>query len=141
MRTLLIDSKEYKFEFSFEAVENKELITRMFNVLTGAYIIKASESNEKFAVIDGVASMIADIPQICKVAFYAGLLEHNTVSEEEAKNLMKSYMKESNKNFSTLFEDLKTYMEEDGFFDLSGLSEMIQKMSETEEPKKTTKKK
>lgn len=142
MRTFLIDGTEYKFEFSFEAVEHKELITRMFNILTGAYVVKAGQVDAKFAVLDGVAEMVADIPSICNVAFYAGLLEHNPVDEKTAKNLLHTYMKDQKKSFAKVFEDFKTYMEEDGFFDLSGLTEMIQKMSAAEEvAKKNNKKK
>ena len=72
--------------------------------------------------------MVADIPRICRIAFYAGLLENHDVSMDEAKDIMKQYMKENKISFYRLFEDLKKWMEDDGFFDLSGLNEMIQQM-------------
>ena len=37
-------------------------------------------------------------------------------------------MIENKISFYRLFEDLKKWMEDDGFFDLSGLNEMIQQM-------------
>jgi len=90
------------------------------------------------AMIDGASEMVADVPRICRIAFYAGLLEHNPVSEIEAKELMKQYMKENKLSFNKLFEDLKQFMEDDGFFDLSGLTDMIQKMNAAAEEKMWT---
>lgn len=135
MNTIKIGEKEYVLEFTFEAVEHKNLVQSMFNIMSGAYIVK-TEENGVTAMIDGVSAMVADIPHICKIAFYAGLLEHNPVSEEEAKTLMKEYMKENKLSYSKLFEDLKGYMEDDGFFDLSGLNDMLQTMQESAEQTK-----
>ena len=39
-------------------------------------------------------------------------------------------MKENNFSYKRLFDDIKKCMEEDGFFDLSGLTEMMQEMNE-----------
>ena len=61
------------------------------------------------------------------------MIENNPVGEDEAKELMKQYMKENKLSFYRLFEDLKKYMEEDGFFDLSGLTETLEKMSDAAE--------
>lgn len=134
MRTIKIGDKEYVIEYTFEAAEHKNTVQKMFNVLTGAYALKSSvgaenEQDAAAGMIDGVSGMVADIPHIVKTAFYSGLLEHNPVSEEESKNLMKQYMKENKISYHKLFEDIKTYMEEDGFFDLSGLKEMVEKMN------------
>lgn len=141
MKTIKIGEKEYQMEFTFEAAECKGLVQSMFELLSGAYFAKkglASEGNKAAtaaAMIDGTSEMVADVPHICRIAFYAGLLEHNPVSEGEAKELMKQYMKENKLSFNKLFEDLKQYMEDDGFFDLSGLTDMIQKMNAAAEEK------
>ena len=81
--------------------------------------------------------MIAELPHICVTAFYAGLLENNPVSQEEAKTLMKAYMKENKLSFKMLYEELRQCMEDDGFFDLSGLREMSESMNEEMEEKIT----
>lgn len=143
MKTITIENKDYQLEYTFEAAECRDLIQKMFYVLSGAYILKhtkVSESGEDMdkestvvAMVDGASEMVAEIPHICSIAFYAGLLEHNQVSEDEAKKLMKAYMKENKLSFNALYEKLKSYMEEDGFFELSGLTEMLQKMSESKE--------
>lgn len=143
MKTIKIGDKEYTLEFTFEAAECKGLVQSMFNVLSGAYILRnvggavggtlSKEEEDEAAfrcMVDGSSEMVADIPHICKTGFYAGLLENNEVSEGEAKELMKQYMKENKISFHGMYELLKQCMEDDGFFDLSGLTEMIQKMGE-----------
>ena len=143
MKTIKIGDKEYTLEFTFEAAECRGLVQSMFNILSGAYILrnaggavggdlsKEEENATAFrCMVDGSSEMVADIPHICRVGFYAGLLENNEVSEDEAKELMKQYMKENKISFHGMYELLKQCMEDDGFFDLSGLTEMIQKMGE-----------
>ena len=148
MKTLTIGGNEYKLEYTFKASEHKDTVQKMFKVLSGAYLMRKGvvidETDEEKAreaminaMIDGSAEMVADVPHIVKSAFYAGLLEHNPKSEEEAYSLMKEYMKENKISFRKLFEDIKECMEDDGFFDLSGLTEMLQEMNGT--PKKTKK--
>ena len=148
MKTLKIGEKDYTLEYSFMAAEHNETVQKMFNVVSGAYLIKraniAEENKEDiaFAMIEGTGEMVADIPHIVKTAFYSGLLENHKVSQEEAYALMKQYMKENKISFRKLFDDIKECMEEDGFFDLSGLTEMMEEMNksvETQTKKRTPK--
>ena len=142
MKILNIGGKEYKLEFSFEAAEYKDIVQKMFNIVSGAYVVKSSagaedEMSATAGMINGVSEMVADIPSIVKTAVYAGLLEHHNVTEDGAKQLMRQYLKENKCSYNKLFEDIKVCMEEDGFFDLSGISEMIQKMNEIQEEAQT----
>ena len=128
MKSITVDGKEYKLEFSFEAAEYKEFVKEMFDVISGAILVKNANDIENPThedMIDGSASMIAEIPHICIEGFYAGLLEHNPVPQGEAKTLMKSYMKENNLSFMKLYKELKQCMEDDSFFELSGLADML----------------
>ena len=139
MRILTIGEKEYTLEYSFMAAEHKQTVQKMFEVVSGAYLIKRvnlAEENEKAskedianAMIGGTGEMVSDIPHIVKTAFYSGLLENHDLSEEEAYALMKQYMKENKISFKKLFDDIKECMEIDGFFDLSGLTEMLEEMN------------
>lgn len=131
MKTIKISGKEYTLEFSFEAAECKNVVQEMFNIMSGSYFIRngLQKKNAAAAMIDGTVEMVADMPAIARNAFYAGLLEHNPVSEDEAKTLMKQYMRENSLSFAKLYEELKQCMEEDGFFDLSGIMDMIQEMN------------
>ena len=80
-------------------------------------------------MLDGVAEMISDMPHICRTAFYAGLLEHHRVPENEAAQLMRQYMKEQNLTYMQLYEEIRKCMEDDGFFALSGLTGMLERMN------------
>ena len=113
MLNLKIGEKDYTLEYSFMAAEHNETVQKMFNVVSGAYLIKRAnvteESKEDIAgaMIEGTAEMVADIPHIVKTAFYSGLLENHDVSQEDAYKLMKQYMKENKISFKKLFDDIK----------------------------------
>lgn len=148
MLNLKIGEKDYTLEYSFMAAEHNETVQKMFNVVSGAYLIRKAnitgENKEDIAnaMLEGTGEMVADIPHIVKTAFYSGLLENHNVSQEDAYNLMKQYMKENKISFKKLFDDIKTCMEDDGFFDLSGLAEMMEEMNqnvEAQTKKKTPK--
>lgn len=149
MKTISIKDKEYTLEYSFMAAEHKDTVQKMFNIVSGAYIVKQAQkvgndvTSVASAMIDGTSEMVADIPNIVKTCFYSGLLENHKVTEEESYELMKSYMKENKINFKKLFEDIKACMEDDDFFELSGLMDMIREMNasaETQIQSKTKKK-
>lgn len=43
MKTITVNSNEYKLEFSFEAAEYKDIVQKMFKVLSGAYVVEESK--------------------------------------------------------------------------------------------------
>lgn len=152
MKTITVNGTDYKLEYSFEAAEHKDTVQKMFNVVSGAYMLRkagmiedgdGSGDSVANAMLDGTGEMVADIPHIVKTCFYSGLLENHGVSEEEAYDIMKTYMKENKISFKKLFDDIKECMEDDGFFDLSGLTDMLKEMQENfeeeENPKKEAK--
>jgi hypothetical protein len=145
MLEIKVNDKEYKLEYTFRAAEDKSTVQNMFNVLSGSYLIKQvnnakTENDVAMAMINGTSERVADIPSIVKNAFYSGLLEnHEEITKEEAYEIMKAYMKENKINFRKLFDDIKTCMEDDGFFELSGLIAMLETMNQTEEKKKAPK--
>lgn len=149
MKTIQIGNEQYKLKFGFDAAENKDVVQRMFNALSMSYIGKRLDldgNNSKVevaaAMIDGTADLVSDMPLICRDAFYAGLLEHHKgITVDESKELMKQYMTENKLSFKGLYEEIKEMMEDDGFFDLTGLTEMVEEMNQTEEkPKRQVKK-
>ena len=79
--------------------------------------------------------MVAEIPQICSIAFYAGLLEKNPASFEDARSMRRTYLEENELSYAGLYKQIKAWMEEDGFFKLSGLTEMLEEMSQNAEEK------
>ena len=144
MKTIQIGNEQYKLKFGFDAAENKDVVQRMFNALSMSYIGKRLDldgNNSKVevaaAMIDGTADLVSDMPFICRDAFYAGLLEyHKGITVDESKELMKQYMTENKLSFKGLYEEIKEMMEDDGFFDLTGLTEMVAEMNQTEEKTK-----
>lgn len=151
MKILTIGGKDYKIEFSFEAAEHKNCVDKAFKVVSGSYMARRGnfEKDDKQAmmemVIDGTADMVSDLPSVVPSFFYAGLLEHNPVSDEkEAKELFKKFVKENpdddRASFYGMFDFLKQCMEEDGFFKLTGLDKLVEKMNQEVETKSKSEK-
>lgn len=147
MKTITVNGNEYTLEFTFAAAEHKDLVNRMFKIMTMSYVAEDMKDLDGDVTVknmlDGAARQVADTPETCKIAFLAGLLEHNPKTEEEAVAIMRGYMKENKISYAKLFKEIKEWMEEDGFFDLSGLNDMIAEMypetQETVEEKKPKK--
>ena len=128
MKTITVDGKEYKLEFGFDAVEVGDLVQKMFEVKSGLYVARSAQDGNNIAVamLDGTSEMLATIPKICVLAIYAGCLEHNPVSMDEAKSLLKKYMKQEKKSCTDVYNEvLMPCMEDDGFFVMSGIEKMI----------------
>lgn len=146
MKTITIGGKDYKIEFSFEAAEHKNCVDKAFKVVSGSYMVRRGNFSEDDKqgmmemVIDGTADMVSDMPAVVPSFFYAGLLEHNPVSDEaEAKGLFKQFIKENpdddRASYYGMFDFLKQCMEEDGFFKLTGLDKLVEKMNQEAEAK------
>ncbi|WP_124067506.1 hypothetical protein [Clostridium sp. E02] len=146
MKILTIGGKDYKIEYSFEAAEYKECVDKAFKVVSGSYMIRNGNYNkdDKKAMmemlIDGTSDMVSDLPAVVPSFLYAGLLENNPVADEQdAKVLFKQFIKENpdddRASFYGMFEFLKQRMEEDGFFKLTGLDKLVEKMNQEVEPK------
>ena len=137
MKRITIDGKEYTFEFSIEAsmyADCTETITELFMHLGTA------EDNKD---VKGILSTIANIPKTTMTLFYAGLLEHHgdTISGmSAAKELLKQYLTEQKENgngdFYSVMNEMITCMDDDGFFDLTGLSKMMKQAAQTEKSPK-----
>lgn len=121
MKTITVKGNEYKLEFGFDAAEHKNTVQKMFKVKSGAYMVEEGISVDgtptASGIINGTASMVGDIPGIVKSAFYAGLLEHHDMPEEDAHELLKDYMRENKLTFRDVFMELTECME------ISGISE------------------
>lgn len=128
MKTLNIGDKEYVLEFSFQAAKHKQLINKMFKMLSGSYLGRSgltgaedeTKADRASALIDGVADMYAEMPDTVITAFYAGLMENNAVmNEAEAGKLLKQYFKDSHDESATfpgMFDLIKECMQDEWFF-------------------------
>lgn len=132
MKIINVEGKEYTLRWGIRASMHKNLVNRMFKILTGAYVAGNIENDNNRTlglVLDGTADMVADIPETVLIAFHAGLQQYHPMDNTESYELLEKYMEETKVDFFTLFEEVKQAMEDDGFFDQSGLTKMIEKMT------------
>lgn len=154
MMNINVNGKEYKVEFSFGAAECKEIVQKMFEYITSSCLstISAetakSESEAAKLAFDALAEAVSKVSEICVTAIYAGCIDNNPVTMDEAKELTRAYVTEKRKTdksygYRTLFEEIRKVMEDDGFFELSGITAMLEEMADnveeaTQEQKKPT---
>lgn len=130
---LKIGSKTYKLEYNIEASMCEECIEK-----TTGFLLSVSNAEGKSA-IKNLVSTLSDLPGTVLSLFYAGLLEHHgedgdgtVMSKADAKNLLKTYMKENadneNGNYHYLIGVFIEQMENDGFFKLIGLESIMKNM-------------
>ena len=137
MKTITVDNKEYKLKFGFESVEVGDLVQKMFEIKSGTYAVRSMQAGNELvvAMLDSSSQMLATIPKICALAFYAGMLANNPVSEDEAKTLLKKYMEKEKLSFTDVYNDVVyPCMEDDGFFLMSGIDKMIETMDRSLNP-------
>lgn len=125
MFTISDNEREYKVVFDFDAAEEKTIVQRMFDYVTGAYMFESNNA------LQGTGAMVADVPQTCIDAIYAGCLSENPVTPAQAKVLARKWISDhEGASYRTLFEEIKKSMEDDGFFTLSGLEQATKEMVE-----------
>ena len=130
---LKIGEKDYKLEYTFEAVLYEKCIEKivdLFGSIAVAEVAEEDKANE--SVTKDALKQMVGFPRTVITLFYAGLLENNPVeTEEEAKTLLKQYFKENPDadagNFYGMMSAILEQMEEDGFFKQIGLMDGPQK--------------
>lgn len=143
MKKLTINNKEYTLEFTIEASLYNDCTKSVMDMfIKGGMAQGAAESNDVDNAVDTLIGTIANLPQTALTLFYAALLEHHSDSVQsrdgDAKKLLATYLKENNKSFRDVFEEMTELMAEDNFFDLIGLTQIASEVSK-ETDKKTRK--
>lgn len=126
---LKIGGKNYKLEYTFEAVLYEkciEKVVELFGSIAAANEVANGKGDDGAA--KNALKQMAGIPRTTITLFYAGLLENNPVeTENDAKALLKQYFKENpdaeNGNFYGMMTAIMGQMDEDGFFKQIGLAE------------------
>lgn len=130
MKKVKINNKEYTFKFSIEASLYNECTEATMGMLIGM----GDAYNDDNAVDKAkkVISSISNIPQTALTMFYAGLLEYHGAEGDgsimdmsDAKKVLADYLREYNKNFYDVMNDMVECMGNDNFFDLIGVSNII----------------
>lgn len=146
MRRLTIGGKEYTFRFSIEASLYNECTEAMMNMFLSFGEAQGAAESAVETVNDNIASAkaqvmsalrkaftsISNVPQTALTLFYAGLLEEHSDSvrsKNDAKKLLAQFINEvedeKNKNFYYVVNLMLDIMGEDHFFDLTGLSKLL----------------
>lgn len=149
-KIIRIGGNDYKMEFTIEASLYQDFVEKLskyvldFSTLMAEYDINGkSIKNEKDLVkmsSEAVKSMFltqtTQTPYLAMVGFYAGLMEHQKMSQEQAKELYKQYLTEYNKKPAEVLAEIMEKVQEDNFFQMIGLD--IQKMKLPTQTKKTS---
>ena len=155
MRRLTINGKEYTFRFSIEASLYNECTEATMNMILSfgeaqgeveSVDIKADDAKEQFvSAMRKTFSSVANIPQTALTLFYAGLMEEHgmtgdqtVLSIADAKKVLCDYLRETDGNFYEVMNLMLEIMGEDHFFELTGLSKVLNAAGEN--VKKPTKK-
>lgn len=143
-KTLTINGTDYKLEYSIEASLYRDCIDKVSGMLFNVVAGQASKEMQP------IISAMSDIPTTAITVFYAGLLEHHGVDGDNsvpnigaAKKLAVSILRDNDndvKNWYDLLVICMDQMGEDGFFDLVGLSEILNTEESPVPKKKATRK-
>lgn len=140
MKSIKINGNIYKIEYSIEASLYEECSECVMDFFVKMGMADgAAEIGDNEGAVNNIVKTITGIPVKTLTLFYAGLLEHHSDtirSKDEAKTLLKDYLKESGKSFVDVFKELTDIVNEDNFFEMIGLNQMFQTESNTEPKKK-----
>lgn len=154
-KIIKIGGKDYKFEYTIEASLYQDFVKRLteftmsFGGLMAKYDITGKNIKTENDLIDTSVEAMTDImvksttqiPKLAIEGFYAGLIEHEKLSNQEAFDLYKQYLQEYRKKPSDVLREIMDKVQEDNFFDLIGLDlKKIAKTSPKAKEKKPTKK-
>lgn len=128
-KVINIGGEDYKLEFTIEASLYNDCIERVVSLMYG---IDEGGANQNFRQ---VLSELSDVPNTAMSCFYAGLLEHHgktgdgsVPNIQTAKRLATELIRDENsevKNWYDLLTLCIDQMGEDGFFDLIGLTALL----------------
>ena len=124
MKKLTIENEEYTLEYTIGAAYNTEMVEKTILMQTGAYLMD-DVNKGSLGLAYGSAKALSEIPKLCSLYFNAGLQEHHKLKAADSDRLMFMYMKENNLNFTALYKELQEVLNEDGFFEIIGLTEML----------------
>jgi len=147
-KIIAINGAEYKLEYTIEASLYADCISSLTDMITDIGIAEAKSDIKK------MLGITANIPQIALNIFYAGLMQaHGThpdgdgrvPDKETAKKLLAAYIRDESEDSPNNFYDVVNLciaqMDEDGFFNLIGLTQMADQIGNAQTETKPTKRK
>lgn len=135
MKEIIVNNKTYKLEFSIEASLCDECVEKVIDLIAGF-------GNAENSSIADISKTISNLPKQTLTMFYASLLENHgneIKSTDDAKTILKTYIKDNNSSFYDVLTMLIECMSDDGFFKQIGLEQMTE-ASQTIQPQDHKKK-
>lgn len=142
-KTLTIGGNDYKLEYTIEASLYADCVKGTAELFSSLAL--ASDEKDISKIIAGVSN----IPQTALTVFYAGLMEHHGDHPDgdgkvpniaAAKRLLASYLREHSGdetgNFYGVLELCIEQMEEDDFFNLTGIGTFLDEVFKSSKTKK-----
>ena len=133
MKSIKIGNENYTIEYNFEAAMESDVVQMEFDILTGASLAKETEmadGKELNAMLNATSKIVGSIPTFVSKAFYAGLKSHHeNIDKSDSDKLLKAYMKQEKLSFFGVNEQIQKCMQDDGFFEISGLMETIEDLT------------
>ena len=139
MKKITINNKEYTLEFTIEASLYDDCTKSVMDMfIKGGMAQGAAEENNIDSAVDTLIDTLANLPQKTLTLFYAALLENHSdsvQSKNDAKRILATYLRESNKSYRDVLEELMELMSDDNFFGLIGLTQIADEVSKEAEKK------
>lgn len=135
MKAININGKEYKLEYSIEASLYDECIEKVIDLV--------SRFGESTDGLDNFVKTISNVPKTVLTMFYAGLMENHSdevKSIDDAKTLIKIYLKENDTTFFDTLTVILECMNDDGFFKQIGLEQIATQTKTPQDHKRKLKK-
>lgn len=147
MRRITINGKEYTIEFSIAASLYNEGTEEILNgFVEGGLIESETKDGQVDNALKRVVSTMANVPHKAITLFYTGLIEHHGAdgdrtiqSQNDAKNLIADYIKESGKSFYDVLTEMIEVIEEDHFFEMIGLDKVMENLDEPKKSRRSSK--
>lgn len=116
-----INGREYAFEYTIEASMYEDFVDRVTTWCKDMMLINENKMTPAEKGGAFMKTQVTQVPKLALIGFYAGLMEHEHVSYEEAKELYKTYLREYNKTPLQVILEFMEMAGEDNFFTLIGL--------------------
>lgn len=151
-KIIKIGGTDYKFEYTIEASLYNDFVEKLsnyvldFSTLVAKNDIKGKTIKTQDELIDVSTNAVKEmfiaqttqVPYLTMIGFYAGLMEHQKITQEEAKELYKKYLIEYNKKPIEVLAEIMEKIKEDNFFQLIGLDMERMKQPTQQNKKKHT---
>ena len=159
-KPLTMGGKEYRLEYSIEATLYKDCVENLMEFFGNAYGLSGEEELTKgmsakeavelrVEMVKNSLKGMSNLANVCLTSLYAGLMKHHgrrgdktVMSLDDTMDLMETYFEEHTEDGTGNSYDLLMLcfeqMNEDSFFDKTGLTKMFSQTESENKPNRAT---